>query len=602
MIQSKAIGLLIEILKNRWKTAVVALVLAFLTSFLEGVSASLVLPLLQVLGDDTNMSSQSPQFLSVLTNFYKQLPAHLSLLAVVSSFWGVTIVKNINKYLADVNINKLQLQTGLILREKCVERFLQLDLLFYSQSKTGELLTYINEHVQRSQNLALYVLEMVSDALTILLLLIFLVRLSPLLTIVSFVSLLLLALSLKPIVKAVQINGRKAAKSIESFSEIITEILTGMRVIKSFNSEEIEFKNAKKSLYERYETEFTAYKYNSGVIPLTETAGITVLLLLLALGSSSLPGTESLTLPVLLTYTFALLRILPRVSHLNSVRAALFLLLGSLEAVQHFLNRTEKLYLTDGTSSYKTIQEGLRFENVTFSFPNTSEPTLKEINFNIPKGKMTALVGPSGSGKSTLADLVMRFHDPNEGRILVDGIDLREYQLSFWRKSVAMVSQDTFLFHTSVKENIAYGRPNIPDSEIIEAAKKAYAYDFIQELPEGFNTILGNRGTRLSGGQRQRIAIARAFLRNPDILILDEATSALDTHSEQIVQKAIEEISQNRTVIVIAHRLSTIEKADNIVVLRKGCVIEQGSHQDLLERQGAYSLLYKSQAFSAQVV
>jgi ABC-type multidrug transport system fused ATPase/permease subunit len=192
----------------------------------------------------------------------------------------------------------------------------------------------------------------------------------------------------------------------------------------------------------------------------------------------------------------------------------------------------------------------------------------------------------------------MRFHDPDTGSIKVDGIDLREFKLSSWRQAIAMVSQDTFLFNASVRENIAYGCPEATELEILEAAKKAYAYEFVKDLPQGFDTIVGNRGTRLSGGQRQRIAIARAILRNPDILVLDEATSALDSNSERIVQKALNEVSRDRTVMVIAHRLSTIEKANNIVVLCNGRVVEQGTHQELLALQGEYWSLYKSQPAS----
>ncbi len=280
------------------------------------------------------------------------------------------------------------------------------------------------------------------------------------------------------------------------------------------------------------------------------------------------------------------------------MRSQLSLLSGSLEAIQNFLSSTAGLHLSDGKRVYEGICSSLVFENVTFTFPSNSEPALKEVSFEMKKGTTTAIVGPSGSGKSTLADLVMRFHDPNMGNIKIDGIDLREFQASSWRQSIAMVSQDTFLFNTSVRENVAYGSHKATDTQIIEAAKQAYAYEFIQDLPHGFDTILGDRGTRLSGGQRQRIAIARAILREPDILILDEATSALDTNSERIVQKALEEVSRDRTVIVIAHRLSTVEKADNIVVLCNGSIVEQGTHQELHKLQGVYWKLYSFQESS----
>jgi ABC-type multidrug transport system fused ATPase/permease subunit len=275
------------------------------------------------------------------------------------------------------------------------------------------------------------------------------------------------------------------------------------------------------------------------------------------------------------------------------MRSQISLLSGSLEAIYNFLSRTSGLHLPDGTQPYEKLKYELAFENVTFTYSSNSEPTLINISLPLKKGTTTAIVGPSGSGKSTLADLVMRFHDPDTGSIKVDGLDLREFKLNSWRQAITMVSQDTFLFNASVRENIGYGCPEATELEILEAAKKAYAYEFVKDLPQGFDTIVGNRGTRLSGGQRQRIAIARAILRNPDILVLDEATSALDSNSERIVQKALEQVSRDRTVMVIAHRLSTIEKANNIVVLCNGRVVEQGTHQELLALQGEYCSLYK---------
>jgi ABC-type multidrug transport system fused ATPase/permease subunit len=438
-------------------------------------------------------------------------------------------------------------------------------------------------------------MEMIREILMIFILLAILVTLSPILTLITVISVLLVSFILKSVLGSVRIYGRKAANSIDELSSFVTELLSGIRVIKSFNSESSELKRADNFLKKRYIAELGAFKFNSAISPLTETAGIIILLLILMVGSILLSHKGGGSLPLLLAYIYTLLRIIPRINHLNNLRSQLALLSGSLEAIYNFLSSTNDLHLPNGQKIYRDSMSGISFQNVNFTFPSNTEPTLKNVSFNVEKGSTTALVGSSGSGKSTLVDLVMRFHDIDSGSIKIDEYDLRDYQIQSWRKSIAMVSQDTFLFHTSIRENIAYSRPDATDLEIIEAAKKAYAYEFIQELPQGFETVVGDRGSRLSGGQRQRIAIARAILRDPDLLILDEATSALDSTSERIVQKAIEEVSQDRTVIVIAHRLSTIEKADNIVVMDNGSIVEQGTHQELLALQGKYWSLYKSQ-------
>lgn len=596
MSQAKATNLLLTLLKPQWLLAAKALTLAIAASILEGFTASLVMPLIQIWGNQVTPDNlQMPLFIRVLISFYTKLPNNYQLGAVLISMFGVVVFKNINLYLSNISINELKLKIGVAIRQQCIERLLKLELAFYSDSKLGQILSYVNEQAQRSETLSSYVLEIVSDFLIILVLLFLLISLSPTLTLAALFSLVIVTLFLRQVINKVQIHGRQTANHIENFSSIVTEIISGIRVVKGFNAEPRELERTKQSLQERYEAELAAYKYNSAVHPLTETAGISVLLLLLAVGLILLQGTQDATLPFLLTYTLALLRILPKVSHINGMRSQLSLLSGSLEAIQNFLSRTAGLHLPDGTQLYEGIRSNLVFENVTFTFPSNSEPALKEVSFEIKKGTTTAIVGPSGSGKSTLADLVMRFYDPSMGNIKIDGIDLREFQVSSWRQSIAMVSQDTFLFNTSVRENIAYGSPEATDTQIIEAAKQAYAYEFIQDLPRGFDTVLGDRGTRLSGGQRQRIAIARAILRDPDILILDEATSALDTNSERIVQKALEKVSRDRTVLVIAHRLSTIEKADNIVVLCNGSVVEQGTHQELQKLQGVYWKLYRFQ-------
>jgi ATP-binding cassette, subfamily B, bacterial MsbA len=590
---SKLVAMMLTLSRPNWGMAGWAIFFSLLMALLEVCSAALVTPLITTLGGNSLTIGNGSGWIGWLTAIYTPVPIHLRLGAVALSFLLITLLKNTCKYLGDTSINQFQLQVGSTLRQQCVERFLELELAFYNKSNLGELLSYVSEQAQRGEKLFSSVLEMISNVLIVTLLFGLLIALSPLLTLITVVSLSVVFLLLRSVMGAVQLNGRKAARSLEAFSIFISEILSGLRVVKSYGREAAEMQMAENLLQQRYRTELTAFRFNSLVVPVTETAGIAVLLILIVLGASL---ARNSSLPFLLTYFMALLRILPRVSHLSSLRSQFALLSSSLEIIQRFLTSTETDRLPDGSQVFSGLADRLTLENLSFAFPGNTEPTLKDINLVVRRGETVALVGSSGSGKSTMVDLLMRFYDPDLGGILVDGVDLRQFQRRSWRSRIAMVSQDTFLFNATVRENIAYGKPEATDAEVMAAAKQAYADEFIQDFPQGYETIVGNRGAQLSGGQRQRIAIARAILRNPDILILDEATSALDTQSERIVQKALEAVSRDRTVIVIAHRLSTVRNADTIVVLQQqGRIVEQGTHQELMTLQGWYYQLEKNQ-------
>ncbi len=599
MLKYKKIPIFYDCVKAQWPLAVKAIVFSVFVALFEVISNSLVFPLIQVLNNNNQVSfTRIPAILRALFLIYAKFPKQEQLLIIALSLFCLTIIKNTSLFFAQVNMNDFKLRAGNLLRQKCIERLLHLDINFYTRRSQGEVLSYVNEQTQRSEPIFYYCLDIIKEILVIGFLLSFLIILSPKLTIFTVFSLTIVALSLRRVIKQVQIHGGKVVNGIEAFSALITETISGMRVVKSFNAESRELQQAKQSLNNRYKEELKSYKILSAIGPLSETAGILILVSILLVGAGTLATSGNINLSILLTYMLALLRIQPRVSVLNHLRSEISLQWGSLEAIQGFLSSTVDLSIRDGKYAFQGLKSAIVFEHLTFTFPTNSEPTLYNISFSVPKGTTTAIVGPSGSGKSTLVDLIMRFYDPDSGSIKIDGIDLQDLQIGSWRRSIAMVSQDTFLFNSSIRENIAYGRPDATDSEIVEAAKKAYAYDFIQDLPQGFETRVGNRGTRLSGGQRQRIAIARAILCDPDILILDEATSALDSKSERIVQKAIEEVSRNRTVIVIAHRLSTIERSDKILVLKDGKLFEQGTHQELLDQKGIYYSLYESQKFS----
>ncbi|MFM8005470.1 MAG: ABC transporter ATP-binding protein, partial [Dolichospermum sp.] len=280
-----------------------------------------------------------------------------------------------------------------------------------------------------------------------------------------------------------------------------------------------------------------------------------------------------------------LFRIIPITQDLNGVVAFLTTQSGAVENIKNLLKTDDKIYFQNGTLKFPGLKRSIDLVSVDFDY-SPEQRVLHNITLSIKQGEMTALIGSSGAGKTTLANLIPRFHDASDGYIYIDDVDLQKFEINSLRRQIAVVSQDTFIFNTSVWKNIAYGTPNVTETEIKEAARLANALEFILEMPEGFDTQLGDRGVRLSGGQRQRIAIARALLRNPEILILDEATSALDSVSERLIQESLEKLSVGRTVIAIAHRLSTIAKADKVVVLEQGRIVEQGKYQELLEQKG----------------
>ena len=583
--------------------AIKSITLSTFSSLLEVVGTALVLPLTQILaGNHVNPATSSSGFLGKLSSIYLHIPQNHQLQAILISLAFVTIIKNSSLFLSRISQVGFTFRTISRLREICIERFMELGLSFYVKNSTSEMLGYINEQAQRSERYLNDLIDIAREVITITFLLIFLIILSPVLTLITFFCITILAVSIHTLIKKINLQGQKSSNEIENLSNLVSEILNGIRVIKSFNTEGKEIENAKRSINNRFKAEFSSYSLYTAVAPLTETLGILALIIILFVGTNFIFSRNShgTNLPVLLTFTLTLLRTLPRVNSLNNLRSECSLFRGSFESIQTFLSSTASSSLSNGKLRYQGFQNEILFKNIYFTYSTNPEPTLKNINLSIVKGKTTALVGASGCGKSTLIDLIMRFYDPDNGSIFIDGIDLRDLQIGTWRRSIALVSQDTFLFNCSIRENISYGKEDATDEEILEASRKAYILDFIEELPNGLDTIVGNRGTRLSGGQRQRIAIARAILCNPDILILDEATSSLDSNSEKIVQKAIDEVSQNRTVIVIAHRLSTIENADNIVVMEEGKIVEQGTQEQLLAKRNMFYLLYESQSLNNQ--
>lgn len=588
--------LLISIVRKYPLLILSTIVLGFSGAIFNGISTALLVPiLLAFLYGGSFLSDKLPPVLHKFLALYDVFPQETKLIAMLGTLLFAIILKNINSYLNAYVSGTLSRVMSRDLRLNCLKVVLDVDIDFYSKNKLGNIINKVNEEVNRTATSIRISISIFTNILAILVYLCLLVSLSWQLTIISTVVLSLFALAYNFLVERARVLGRILSQQNKEYSNKLLEILTGIRLVKTVANEQKEYKAIEKYILEREKASLDS-QMNAAIIgPFSEISGIISVVIMVLSGRYIFADNLNYFGTVILTYLVVLNRLIPFVSSLNSSRSALANSSYSVELVSDFLRRDNKSFMSEGDRIYTQLQKEIKFEGVSFFYPGHQNLVLNKIDLSIPKGKTVALVGSSGAGKSTIADLLPRFYDPTEGRIILDGEDLRQYDLKTLRKSMGVVSQDTFLFNNSIRYNISYGVENFTEEELIKAAKRANAYEFIVGLSKGFDTQIGDRGIMLSGGQRQRLAIARALLRNPDILILDEATSALDTVSERLVQEAIEELCRDRTTLVIAHRLSTIHKADCIVVLEKGKIVETGNHQELLAKNGYYARLYSMQ-------
>jgi subfamily B ATP-binding cassette protein MsbA len=369
------------------------------------------------------------------------------------------------------------------------------------------------------------------------------------------------------------------------FAAVVVEFVSGIRTVHAFATQDFERRRFYQAIAQILRSSTRVAKFATLVEPLTQGIVSTLLIVMLVGAFHFFVDSGQLRATALLTFLLAMLRTFPLLAHLSNAWVNFNSLQGSLHNVNALLQCHDKPYLADGHMEFQGLTKAIEFVNVTFAY-EANRPVLHNLTLTIPRGQTTALVGASGAGKSTLVDLLPRFYDPTHGHLLIDGVDLRSFRVQSLRHRLAVVSQDTFIFNASARYNIAYGLDDVDDKEVWEAAQMANALEFILALPNGFDTELGDQGIRLSGGQRQRIAIARALLRNPEILILDEATSALDTVTERLIQASLDKLSVGRTVIAIAHRLSTIMRADQIIVMEQGRIVEQGRYDELIQHRG----------------
>lgn len=566
----------------------------------NGIGVTLIIPLiLDLLGQDILTTTTFPPALRPLFALFENLPEDYRALAMVGVLILALLLKNLAFYGGAVVSNLLSRSYVYNLRKDGLRLLLDVDLDYHANVRLGDLMNNLNTEVNRVA-IAVRTLDRIATLLiTILVFLGILVAISWQLTLVSTLLMAVVALANQVSINQAKGFGQKLSKAAGALSSRTIEVLSGIRLVKTTANEEREFETINQLVRQREEAEFKSQLVYASISPTNEMLSILALIALILVGRALLADRLASFSSVLLIYLVVLFRLLPFIGQLNSSRSQLASTSASAEIIEAFLNRADKPFMANGHRPFTAIQDGIRFHHLSFRYPRAEGWALQDIDLTLPKGQTLALVGASGAGKSTLADLLPRFYDPTEGRIEIDGLDLRELDIKSFRRRLGVVSQDTFLFNASVKDNIRYGCPDATDEAVIEAARRANAEEFILKLPQGYDTLIGDRGILLSGGQRQRLAIARALVQNPEILILDEATSALDTISERLVQQAIDDLSQDRTTLVIAHRLSTVHKADQIAVLEKGRVVEVGTHQALLAQGTHYAKLYAMQ-FSEQ--
>ena len=505
----------------------------------------------------------------------------------------VFLVKNIFLYIKNISLTYIQFNLITSIRTSIYNHFHSLSLSFFDNAKSGELTSIVvtdvaNMRVAFGTSFHRIFVEPVNILMFISLLFVINVNLALYALIIVPVT----AIIIFWIGRSIRRKSMRTAKQIAGIMNILTEILNSIRVVKAFGTEAYETKRFKKEQDRYYNLISRRARLRLTASPITETIGAVIGVSLLWVGGLDVLVAGTMSPEDFIRFILILFSVLGPIRLLSNVSVDLQKGAASAQRVFAILDQPPEIIDNPNAITLNTFSGKIDFQSVGFSYIE-GETVLNGISFSIPKGKVVAIVGPSGSGKSTIADLIPRFYDIGSGAILMDGINIRDAKLASLRNQMGIVTQETILFNETIEFNITYGVENYSQRELELAAQAANAYDFILDQPKGFQTIIGEKGVKLSGGQRQRLAIARAILRNPPILILDEATSSLDTESERKVQTALEHLMQDRTTLVIAHRLSTIQRADSIVVLDKGKIVETGTHDSLLNEKGLYAKLYE---------
>ncbi|MGL6063978.1 MAG: ABC transporter ATP-binding protein [Fusobacteriaceae bacterium] len=547
--------------------------------------------------------------ISTLTSLASALPAWLSkyliddvfvnknqkmMLIVVGGIFFSTVVKVVSNYYATISSSYVTEKIKREIRVDVFKHLQNLPLSYYKKNKLGDIMTRLNGDSGALGQIGFTLFDMLKEFIAVLALTFRMFQVDWVLALVSMTVVPFILIMVKKYTKKIRKSGRIRQDTMGEVSAFMQESLSGIHVIKSFNKNEKMVEKYLVVSQDEFEKSFRSRKIKAKVSPINEII-TTLMIALVALygGYNIIQG--KLTAGDLVSFITAVGLMQQPLKRLIDKNSSIQEALPSADRVIEIMNETqEKDFHGEKAEIFETVNS-IKFENLSFKYNDSEKNILENINLTVKRGEVIALVGRSGSGKTTLVNLIPRFYEDIIGEIKINGIDIKNYSLKEYRNHIGIVPQETFLFSGTIASNLSFGRDDVTPEEVIEASKMANAYEFISELPKGFETEVGERGVLLSGGQKQRIAIARALIQNPQIMILDEATSALDTESERLVQEALDKLMENRTTFVIAHRLSTVINADKIIVLEDGKIKEVGNHKELLEKNGVYKNLYEIQ-------
>ena len=525
----------------------------------------------------------------------RETPAE-SLKVLCITLLGVFFTKNIFLYIKNILLRIVELKLVKNIRDRLYQHIQTLSLGYYNTKETGYITSIVINDVGQFQSAVGVVFQrLFVEPINILTFVTLLFIISWKLAIIAIIILPLAGIAIVTIGRSIRRKSRRTQTKIAEIMQILTETLSSIRIVKAFVNEKEEVKKFTGESQNYFNLLLQRARLDLISGPVTESFGVIIGVVLLWYGGMEVLSKEGLSAEDFIRFIVILFSILGPIKQMSNVNIKIQMGAASAERIFGLLDTPPEIVEKADAVDLGEFRKSIEFDRVHFEYNDDDERVLDEVSFTINKGEVVAMVGPSGSGKSTIADLIPRFYDASRGTIRIDGHDIRETTLASIRGNMGIVTQEVVLFNDTIRNNIAYAQQNVSEDAICQAADAANATVFIEDTPNGFNTLIGERGVNLSGGQKQRLAIARALLKNPPILILDEATSALDTESEKMVQRAIEVLMKDRTALVIAHRLSTVQNADKIIVLEKGKIIEVGSHTDLYNKGGLYRRLYDIQ-------
>jgi subfamily B ATP-binding cassette protein MsbA len=525
----------------------------------------------------------------------RDTPAN-SLKVLCITLLSVFFTKNLFLYIKNILLRIVELKLVKDIRDRLYKHIQTLSLGYFHKKQTGSITSIVMNDVEQLQvALAVVFQRLFVEPINILTFVTLLFIISWKLALIAIVIIPLAGITIIGIGRSIRRKSRRTQEKIAEIMQILTETLTSIRIVKAFVNEKEEVKKFTGESQNYFKLLLKRARLDLISAPVTESFGVIIGVVLLWYGGLEVLSTQGVSAEDFIRFIVILFSILGPIKQMSNVNLKIQVGAASAERIFELLDTPPEIVEDLNPVDLKVFKNSIEFDKVHFEYNDGDSLVLDQVTFSIKKGEVVAMVGPSGSGKSTIADLIPRFYDVTTGSIRIDGHDLRKATLASIRGNMGIVTQEVILFNDTIKNNIAYAQPNVSDDAIKQAAEAANALDFIEKSPEGFNTLIGERGVNLSGGQKQRLAIARALLKNPPILILDEATSALDTESEKKVQNAIENLMKDRTALVIAHRLSTVQNADKIIVINEGHVVEIGTHNQLYENDGLYRRLYDIQ-------